>query len=125
MKFRKIYFSLVQKAKSLIRIEIILGKNDVMPISEGLKKIPVGGLTVTKKRGRGKRPPPEIHASKGSVTFQPQFGNKYMLEVLVPESKEEEVVKVVRENSKVGKIFVYPVLRAYDIATGSKDEEAI
>lgn len=96
-----------------------------MGISEGLKKIPVGGLTVTNARGRGKNPPPEIHASKGSVTFQPQFGNKYMLEVLVPESKEEEVVKIVRENATVGKIFVYPVLRAYDIATGSKDEEAI
>ena len=109
----------------MIRIEIVLAKNDVMKISEGLKKIPVGGLTVTKKRGRGKNPPPEIHASKGTEIFQPQFGDKYMLEVLVPDTKEEEVVRVVRENAKLGKIFVYPVLRAYDIATGNKDEEAI
>ena len=109
----------------MIRIEIVLAKNDVMKISEGLKKIPVGGLTVTKKRGRGKNPPPEIHASKGTEIFQPQFGDKYMLEVLVPDTKEEEVVRVVRENAKMGKIFVYPVLRAYDIATGNKDEEAI
>ena len=48
-----------------------------------------------------------------------------MLEVLVPDTKEEDVVRVVRENAKLGKIFVYPVLRAYDIATGNKDEEAI
>ena len=96
-----------------------------MAISEGLKKIPVGGVTVTKKRGRGKNPPPEIHASKGTEVFTPQFGDKYMLEVLVPESKEEEVVKIVREKARVGKIFVYPVLRAIDIATGKKDEEAI
>ena len=96
-----------------------------MAISEGLKKIPVGGVTVTKKRGRGKNPPPEIHASKGTEVFTPQFGDKYMLEVLVPESKEEEVIKVVRDNARVGKIFVYPVLRAIDIATGKKDEEAI
>ena len=109
----------------MIRIEIILGKNDVMAISEGLKKIPVGGVTVTKKRGRGKNPPPEIHASKGTEVFTPQFGDKYMLEVLVPESKEEEVIKIVREKARVGKIFVYPVLRAIDIATGKKDEEAI
>ena len=106
-------------------MEIIIGKNDVMGISEGLKKIPVGGLTVTKKRGRGKNPPPEIHASKGTEVFRPQFGDKYMLEVIVPESKEEDVIKIVRENTKIGKIFVYPVLRAVDIATGKKDEEAI
>lgn len=96
-----------------------------MAISEGLKKIPVGGLTVTKKRGRGKNPPPEIHASKGTEVFRPQFGDKYMLDVIVPDSKEEDVIKLVRENSKLGKIFVYPVLRAIDIATGKKDEEAI
>ncbi len=106
-------------------MEIVIAKNDVMGISEGLKKIPVGGLTVTKKRGRGKNPPPEIHASKGTEVFRPQFGDKYMLEVIVPESKEEEVIKIVQENTKIGKIFVYPVLRAIDIATGKKDEEAI
>ena len=109
----------------MIRIEIVIGKNDVMAISEGLKKIPVGGLTVTKKRGRGKNPPPEIHASKGTQVFTPQFGDKYMLEVIVPDSKEEEVIKIVRENTKIGKIFIYPVLRAIDIATGKKDDEAI
>ena len=109
----------------MIRIEIVIGKNDVMTISEGLKKIPVGGLTVTKKRGRGKNPPPEIHAAKGTQVFTPQFGDKYMLEVIVPESKEEEVIQIVRENTKIGKIFVYPVLRAIDIASGKKDDEAI
>ena len=109
----------------MIRIEIVLAKNDVMSISEALKKIPVGGLTVTKKRGRGKNPPPEIHASKGTEVFTPQFGDKYMLEVIVPDSKEEAVIKAIRENTKLGKIFVYPVLRAFDIATGNKDEEAI
>ena len=80
---------------------------------------------MTKKRGRGKNPPPEIHASKGTEVFRPQFGDKYMLEVIIPDSKEEDVIRLVRENSKIGKIFVYPVLRAIDIATGKKDEDAI
>ena len=96
-----------------------------MPISEALKKIPVGGLTVSKKRGRGKNPPPEIHASKGTAVFTPQFGDKYMLEVIVPDSKEEEVIKIIRENTSIGKIFVYPVLRAIDIATGNEGEKVI
>ncbi|HET6517485.1 MAG TPA: P-II family nitrogen regulator [Nitrosopumilaceae archaeon] len=109
----------------MIRIEIVLGKNDVMAISEALKKIPVGGITVTKKRGRGKNPPPEIHASKGTEIFQPQFGNKYMMEVLVPDEKEEEVIELVKKNAKIGKIFITPVSRAIDIATGKEGNEAI
>ena len=78
--------------KFLIRLEIILPKNEVMSISEALKQINVGGLTVSKKRGRGKNPPPEIHASKGTEVFVPQFGDKYVLEVLIPESMEEQAI---------------------------------
>jgi nitrogen regulatory protein PII len=48
-----------------------------------------------------------------------------MLEVIIPESKEEDAIRIVRESASIGKIFVYPVLRAIDIATGKKDEEAI
>lgn len=109
----------------MIRIEIVLGKNDVMAISEALKKVPVGGLTVTKKRGRGKNPPPEIHASKGTEVFTPQFGDKYMLEVLVADEKEEQVIKLIKENAKIGKIFITPVARAIDIGTGKEGNEAI
>ena len=109
----------------MIRVQIIIPKNDVMSISEELKKVPVGGLTVTKKRGRGKNPPPEIHASKGTEVFTPQFGDKYVLDVLVPEAKEEKVIQLVKANAKIGKIFVYPVNRAIDIASGAEGDEAI
>ncbi len=109
----------------MIRIQIILAKNDVMAISEGLKKIPIGGLTVTKTRGRGKNPPPEIHASKGTEIFTPQFGDKYLLEVIVPDSKEQDVVKIIKQNAKLGKIFISPVLRAIDIGSGKEGEEVI
>jgi len=44
-----------------------------MAISEGLKEVGIGGLTVAKVRGRGKRPGPEIHASKGSEIFVSQI----------------------------------------------------
>ena len=77
----------------MLKIEVILGKNDVMSISEALKKIGIGGLTVSKVRGRGKKPGPEIHASKGSEIFVPQFSEKYFVEAIIPEEKEDEVVK--------------------------------
>ena len=37
----------------MLKLEIILADNDVMNISEGLKEIGIGGLTVIKVRGRG------------------------------------------------------------------------
>ncbi|MEW6043155.1 MAG: P-II family nitrogen regulator [Thermoproteota archaeon] len=109
----------------MIRIEAILGKNDVMPISEALKKIKIGGLTVTKMRGRGKNPPPEIHASKGTEVFIPQFSDKYVVQIIIPETKEEEVINVIKQNATIGKIFVSPILRAVDIASGNEGESVI
>lgn len=109
----------------MIRIEVILPKNEVMAVNEGLKKINVGGLTISKKRGRGKNPAPEIHASKGTEIFVPQFSDKYVLEVIIPEDLEQAAIKIIRENATIGKIFVYPVLRAIDIKSGSEGEKAI
>jgi len=109
----------------MLKIEAILGKNDVMAISEALKKIGVGGLTVTKVRGRGKNPPPEIHAGKGTEMFVPQFGDKYVIVLIIPESKEEEVINVIKDKSSVGKVFVSPILRAIDIGTGEEGEGTI
>jgi len=109
----------------MLRIEAILGENDVMAISEGLKEIGIGGLTVSKVRGRGKRPGPEIHASKGSEIFTPQFNDKYQLVIIVPDTKEDDVIDIVKENGRVGKIFVSQILRAVDIATGNEGEKII
>ncbi|MFQ5496861.1 MAG: P-II family nitrogen regulator [Nitrosopumilus sp.] len=109
----------------MLKIEIILGENDVMAISEALKKIGIGGLTVSKARGRGKRPGPEIHASKGSEIFVPQFNDKYRIEAIVSDTKEDEVIKIIKEKGRVGKIFVSQILRAVDIATGNEGEETI
>ena len=109
----------------MLRIQVILGENDVMGISEGLKKIGIGGLTVTKVRGRGKRPGPEIHASKGSEIFVPQFNDKYQLEVIIADTKEDEVIGIIKDKGRVGKIFVSQILRAIDISTGDEGEGTI
>lgn len=96
-----------------------------MQISEALTKIPVGGITVSKKRGRGKNPPPEIHASKGTELFRPQFGDKYVIEIVVPDNQEDRVIEYVRSNSSEGKIFVSPITRVVDIKSGKGGEEVI
>ena len=109
----------------MLRIEIILGENDVMAISEGLKEIGIGGLSVSKVRGRGKKPGPEIHASKGSEIFVPQFNDKYQIIAMIPDTKEDQVVDIVKNNGRRGKIFVSQILRAIDIATGDEGESTI
>jgi nitrogen regulatory protein P-II 1 len=53
----------------MIRITATLSLNDVMAISEGLKKMEVNGVSVSKESGRGKTPPPEVHAGKGRAVF--------------------------------------------------------
>jgi len=109
----------------MLKVEVVLGQNDVMAISEGLKEIGVGGLSVSKIRGRGKKPGPEIHASKGSEIFVPQFNDKYKLEVIVADIKEDEVVSIIRKNGRAGKIFISQILRAVDIESGNEGEEII
>jgi len=109
----------------MLKIEVILGENDVMNISEGLKKIGIGGLTVSKVRGRGKKPGPEIHASKGSEIFVPQFNDKYKIEAIIADSKEDEVVGIIKANGRIGKIFISQILRAIDIASGDEGDETI
>ncbi|MDC0041653.1 P-II family nitrogen regulator [Candidatus Nitrosopelagicus sp.] len=109
----------------MLKLEVILAENDVMEISEGLKEIDVGGLTIIKVRGRGAKTEPEIHTSKGMEVFTPHFGDKYRMMVVVPESKEEKTVDIIKKNARNGKIFISQMLRAIDIKSGNEGEEVI
>lgn len=109
----------------MIRIVVTLSKNEVMAISEELNKFGIGGLTVSKIRGRGKTPPPEIHASKGSEVFKPQFSEKYVIDIVTTEDREDQIVEVVKKIASRGKITVEPILRAVDIASGKEGKQVI
>jgi nitrogen regulatory protein P-II 1 len=109
----------------MLKLEIILAENDVMDISEGLKQIGVGGLTVVKVRGRGAKTAAEIHTQKGMEVFVPHFSDKYRLMVVIPESKEEKTVEIIKNSGREGKIFISQMLRAIDIKTGNEGEDVI
>jgi nitrogen regulatory protein P-II 1 len=102
-----------------------MAENDIAKVSEGLKKTGIGGLTVFKVKGRGKTIPAEIHTSKGTQIFTPEFDDKYVVVGVLPDAKMDEAIKIIRENSKIGKIFITPVSHAIDLATGVEDEQAI
>ncbi len=109
----------------MIRIDAIVPQNDIRAISDELKKIDVGGITIMKVRGRGKTAGPALHAAKGTETFIPEFSDKYIVTVIVEEKDENQVVNIIRSNAKLGKIFMYKLSRAVDIATGAENEKAI
>jgi nitrogen regulatory protein P-II 1 len=109
----------------MIRIDAIVPQNDIRAISDALKKIQVGGITVMKVRGRGKTVGPALHAAKGTETFIPEFTDKFILTVIVEEKDENETVDIIRGHTKIGKIFMYKLSRAVDIATGAENEQAI
>ena len=113
------------EVKLLIKAEIVIPQNDVQSIDEALKQIHVGGITVYKVKGRGKSIGPSIHASKGTEIFTPEFNDKYILQVVVTDEKENEVIQIIRSNSKMGKIFISPIKRAIDIGSGQENEQAI
>ena len=104
---------------------MIIPENDIQGISEALKTIHVGGVTVLKVKGRGKTIAPGIHASLGTEIFRPEFSDKYTLQVVVADNKENDVIEIVRANSKMGKIFISPIIRAVDIESGAENEKAI
>jgi nitrogen regulatory protein P-II 1 len=109
----------------MIRVDVVIPHNDIEAISQALKKIKVGGITILKVKGRGKTVVPSIHASKGTEMFTPEFSDKYTLQVIVDDSKEKDVIDIIRANSKMGKIFISPVTRAIDIESGVENEKAI
>ena len=37
----------------------------------------------------------------------------------------DEAINIIKANCKIGKVFVTPVIRAVDLATGAEAEEAI
>jgi nitrogen regulatory protein P-II 1 len=102
-----------------------MAENDIAKVSEGLKKTGIGGLTVFKVKGRGKTIPAEIHSSLGTQIFTPEFGDKYVVVGILPDAKMDEAIGIIRDNSKIGKIFISPVAHAVDLATGVEDEQAI
>ena len=109
----------------MIKLEVIMAQNDISKVSEGLKSIGVGGISVFKVKGRGRTIPPSIHASKGTEMFTPEFSDKFALQLILPDNKKESAIKIIRENSNIGKIFVSPIIEAVDLASGAVDEDAI
>ena len=48
-----------------------------------------------------------------------------MVLLVLPATKMDEAINIIKTNCKIGKLFVTSVMRAVDLATGAEAEEAI
>ncbi|MGI0047861.1 MAG: hypothetical protein ACREBB_11855 [Nitrosotalea sp.] len=69
-----------------------------------------------KVRGRGKNINPKIHAAKGIEMFTSEFSNKFFIQIIIDKKNESEVIRIIKNNTKIGKIFISPITCATDIA---------
>ena len=107
------------------RIESFIRDEKLSAVVDALKKIGVGGLTVTKSQGRGAGERPQVRAGRGTGTITAEFNVIDNLVTVVDDSKLEPAVSAILNAASTnkkgdGKVFVTTVDEAYDIATKQK-----
>ncbi|HEY8965898.1 MAG TPA: P-II family nitrogen regulator [Candidatus Methylacidiphilales bacterium] len=110
------------------KIEAVIKPFKLEEVKTALAEVGIEGLTVSEVKGFGRQKGhTEIYrGSEYTVDFLP----KVKVEVVVPETKVDTVVKAILGSAKTGKIgdgkiFVLPVEQAIRIRTDERDEKAI
>ena len=110
------------------KIEAIIKPFKVDDVKDALAGIQVEGMTVSEVKGFGRQKGhKEVYRGAEYVV---DFLPKVKMEIVVPASKADEVVQVIRESAVTGKIgdgkiFVLNVDEAVRIRTGESGQEAI
>ncbi|PMC35305.1 transcriptional regulator [Bacillus sp. UMB0899] len=106
------------------KIEAIIRPQKITETIKGLKNIGITGFTVSQVVGRGKqRDTKGVYRGKNyNVTLHP----KIKLEIVLSDHMVETTIKTVIATAQTGedgdgKIYVYPILEAYNIRNGEPD----
>jgi len=106
------------------KIEVIIRPEKLTETIKGLKNIGVTGFTVSQVVGRGKQKDTQgVYRGKNyKVTLHP----KVKLEIVLSDYMVERTIKNIVDSAQTGedgdgKIYVYPILEAYNIRTGKAD----
>ena len=109
-------------------VEAIVKPFKLDEVKEALTKAGVQGMTVEEVKGFGRQKGhTELYrGAEYSVDFLP----KVKIQIIVPDDKAADIVQVIIDNAKTGKIgdgkiFVTPVEEVIRIRTGEKGEDAI
>src|SRR6266581_1208804 len=105
-------------------IKGIVRPNKVDEVKDALQKMSVSGMTVTEVRGHGKQKGHTAiyRGQEYNVSLLP----KIEIDVVVPDSIADEVVKAIVQAARTGEIgdgrvFVLPVAESYRIRTGEME----
>lgn len=110
------------------KIEAIIQPFKLEDVKEALKGIGIDGMTVTEVRGHG-RQKGHKEVYRGQEYFVDLLP-KVKLEIVVPSSRAEEVVKALAEAARTGKIgdgkiFISDVAEAVRIRNDDRGEAAL
>src|SRR5215510_11836129 len=110
------------------KVEAIIKPFKLDEVKESLSEIGVHGMTVSEVKGFG-RTGGKKEVYRGSA-YVVDFVPKVKLEIIVPEETVSQVVNVITEAARTGrigdgKIFVSPVDEIVRIRTGETGEDAI
>lgn len=106
------------------KIEAIIRPEKLTDTIKGLKSIGITGFTVSQVVGRGKQKESQgVYRGRNyKVTLRP----KVKLEIVLSDYMVKQTIETIIAHSQTGedgdgKIYVYPILEAYNIKTGEVD----
>ena len=107
------------------KIEAMIRPEKLTQTIKGLKDIGITGFTVSQVVGRGKQKDSQgVYRGKNyKVTLHP----KVKLEIVLSDYLVDQTIKTIVDSAQTGedgdgKIYVYPILEAYNIRTGKADD---
>ena len=110
------------------KIEAIIQPHKLEEVKEALKNIGIDGMTITEVRGHGRQKGhKEVYRG---MEYQVDLLPKVKLEMVVPASRSEEVIKTLGDAARTGKIgdgkiFVFDVAQAIRIRNEERGEPAL
>jgi nitrogen regulatory protein P-II 1 len=107
------------------KVEAIIRPEKLTETIKGLKNLGITGFTISQVVGRGKQKESQgVYRGKNyKVTLHP----KVKLEIVLSDYMVEQTIKKIFDSAQTGedgdgKIYVYPILEAYNIRTGKEDD---
>ena len=110
------------------KIEAIIQPHKLEEVKEALKAIGIDGMTVTEVRGHGRQKGhKEIYRGQ---EYQVDLLPKIKVEMVIPDTRLEEVVQTLVTSARTGKIgdgkiFVFDVAEAIRIRNDERGESAL
>ena len=112
------------------KIEAIVRRESFPEIDSALKQAGISGLTFFDAEGRGRAKGREMVSGRGARTYQTEYVERTILEVIVKDTDARKVVDLILGHAKSGavgdgKVFVSNVEEGYDISSGQTGEQSI